>query len=249
MKPLFKQLFLAVAACVLFVAPVLATNCNTPPAPVICPIGQIATKGVCAQPTPDQGLALLQEGNRDYVKWNLLHLAFYANPAARTQLATSQHPYAIVLSCSDSRVPPEVVFDKGLGEIFTVRVAGNVVAPHELGSIEYAIEHLGANLIVVLGHERCGAVTATYNAYPGHVEGNIGSLTESIYPAVKAVVGTDPKDTNQSAQIEECILENITQVKESLLENELIKPLVEAGTLKVVGAKYDLDTGIVTFQQ
>jgi carbonic anhydrase len=216
----------------------------------VCPVGQIATKGVCAQPTPDQGLALLLEGNRDFAKGNLLHLDLYSLPAVRKVLASGQNPYAVVLTCSDSRLSPEILFDKGLGEIFTVRVAGNIVAPHELGSIEYAIEHLKSNLIVVLGHERCGAVKATYDTYPGEGEGNIGSLIKDIYPAVEAVVGHNPKPTGateQAAQVEECVLENIKLVSESLeSKSPIIKEFKETGKLKIVRAKYDLDTGIVS---
>ena len=154
-----------------------------------------------------------------------------------------------ILTCSDSRVPAEILFDKGLGEIFTVRVAGNVVAPHELGSIEYAIEHLGANLVVVLGHERCGAVKATYDTYPGEGEGNIGSLVKDIYPAVEAVVGRNPKPTGtaeQAAQVEECVVENIKLVSESLeAKSPIIKEYKELGKIKIFRAKYDLDDGIV----
>ncbi|MBC7963465.1 MAG: carbonic anhydrase [Steroidobacteraceae bacterium] len=246
MKQLLKQVSLAVAACGLFVAPVLATGTNFP---VICPVGQIATRGVCAQPTPDQGLKLLLEGNRNFAKGNLLHLAVLSNPAVRKVLALGQHPYAVVLTCSDSRLPAEILFDKGLGEIFTVRVAGNVVAPHELGSIEYAIEHLGANLVVVLGHERCGAVKATYDTYPGEGEGNIGSLVKDIYPAVEAVLGGNPKPTGtaeKAAQVEECIVENIKLVSESLeAKSPIIKEYKELGKIKIFRAKYDLDDGIV----
>ena len=106
----------------------------------------------------------------------------------RTEIANAQHPLAVIIACSDSRVPPELLFDKGLGEIFVVRVAGNIVGPLELGSVEYAVEHLGAKLVMVLGHERCGAVTATYDAYVSRskIEGYIGSIVESINPAVKA---------------------------------------------------------------
>jgi carbonic anhydrase len=145
-----------------------------------------------------------------------------------------------------------------LGELFVIRVAGNVVAPHELGSIEYAIEHLGANLVMVLGHSNCGAVKATYGAYPGHIDGNIGSLTEDIYPAVSKVVGTAAKPvdaTAQAAQIEQCIVENLSDVAESLpkksyLIEEYMRGKVEATgeyrKVKVVKAKYDLTTGVVS---
>jgi carbonic anhydrase len=242
MKQLFKHVSLAVAACGLFATPVLADS-------VKCPVGQIATKGVCAQPTPVQGLELLLEGNRNFVKGSVSHLDKFSDPAVRKEVALGQHPYAIVLTCSDSRLAPEILFDKGLGEIFTVRVAGNVVAPHELGSIEYAIEHLGANLVVVLGHEKCGAVKSTYDAYPAEVEGNIGSLVKDITPAVATVVGHNPKPTGaaeQATQVEECVVENIKLVSESLeAKSPIIKEFVETGKVRVVRAKYDLDDGIV----
>lgn len=245
MKHLLKLFLLAVAACGLFVAPVLADTFK-------CPVGQIATRatnGVCAQPTPAQGLKLLLEGNRNFARGSVTHLNKFSDPAVRKVVALGQHPYAIVLTCSDSRLAPEILFDKGLGEIFTVRVAGNVVASHELGSIEYAIEHLHANLVVVLGHEKCGAVKSTYDAYPAEVEGNIGSLVRDITPAVLAVVGYDSKPVEaaeQAAQVEECVVENIKLVSESLEANSpIIEESVAAGEVMIVRAKYDLDDGIV----
>lgn len=234
-----KKVLLTAAAFVMFAVPVLADTCAT---------GTYKFDEVCVKPNPEQGLELLLAGNAKFIKGDLELLTKYAKPYVRTEVAAGQKPFAVVLTCSDSRVPPEILFDKGLGEIFVVRVAGNIVAPHELGSIEYALEHLGANLIVVLGHERCGAVKSTYGAYPGHVEGNIGSLTESIYPAVdKVVAGTKPTDaTEQAAQVEECIIENIKMVSESLeTKSTIIKELVEKGETKIVRAKYDLDSGKV----
>ena len=238
-----KRILLAAAACIMFAVPAMAGG------GVMCTTGTYNFGGVCARPTPTQGLELLMKGNAKFVTGDLDLLKQLASPTVRKEVAIGQKPFAVVLTCSDSRVPPEILFDKGLGEIFVIRVAGNVVAPHELGSIEYALEHLGTNLIVVLGHEKCGAVSATYAAYPAHVEGNIGSLTESIYPAVNAVVaGTKPADTAmQTAQIEECIVENIKLVSESLeTKSVIIKELVETGKAKIVRAKYDLDDGKVT---
>jgi carbonic anhydrase len=216
---------------------------------VACTTGMYKFDNVCVKPNPEQGLELLLKGNEKFIKGDLDLLKKYSTPAVRKGLSAGQKPFAVVLTCSDSRVAPEILFDKGLGEIFVVRVAGNIVAPHELGSIEYALEHLGANLIVVLGHEKCGAVKATYENYPNHVEGNIGSLTESIYPAVEEVVGHLPKPTAataQAAQVEECVVENIKLVSESLeSKSVIIKELVELGETKIVRAKYDLDDGKV----
>lgn len=237
-----KKFLLAAVTCLLFAAPVFADEVN-------CATGTYRIDERCVKPTPAQGLELLLKGNAKYARGDMSDLVRFAKPAERTEVAAGQKPFAIVLTCSDSRLPPEILFNKGLGEIFVVRVAGNIVAPHELGSIEYGIEHLGANLVVVLGHERCGAVSATYAAYPAEVEGNIGSLVKDITPAVEAVVGYNPKPTAasaQAAQVEECIVENIKKVSESLeTKSPIIKEFVELGKLKIVRAKYDLDSGIV----
>jgi carbonic anhydrase len=190
--------------------------------------------------TSDQALQLLLDGNRHFVKGDFDHLEKMATVTVRQSLATAQHPYAIILACSDSRVSPELLFDKGLGEIFVVRVAGNVIAPHELGSIDYAIEHLGASLVMVLGHERCGAVTAAFNANGVSDGSNIGSLVESIAPAVVATKAT-------GGGVEECIVENVKKVAESLeAKSAIVREAVELGTVKIVRAKYDLDDGKVT---
>jgi carbonic anhydrase len=216
---------------------------------VNCATGTYYFDGACAKPTPEQGLELLLNGNQQYAKGELEHLVKFSKSSERTEVAAGQKPFAVVLTCSDSRVPPEILFNKGLGEIFTVRVAGNIVAPHELGSIEYALEHLHANLIVVLGHERCGAVKSTYDAYPETGEGNIGSLLVDIKPAVDAVLNGQPKPataTEQAAQVEECVVENIKKVSESLeAKSTVIKDLVEKNEIKIVRAKYDLDNGLV----
>ena len=201
--------------------------------------------------TGDQALHILMEGNMGFAKnGDVENLKKNSSTKVRRALAAGQSPYAIVLTCSDSRLSPEILFDQGLGQIFVVRVAGNVVAPHELGSIEYAVEHLGVPLIVVLGHEKCGAVNSTYAVYPNPVEGNLGSLVESITPAVEKVVGSNPKPTDpvlQAAQVEECILENIKMVTESLeVKSPVIKEYVELHKLKIVKGKYDLDDGKVT---
>jgi carbonic anhydrase len=238
-----KKVLLAVAVCVMFAVPAMADE-------IACTTGMYKIDNVCVKPNPEQGLELLLKGNEKFISGNLDLLKKYSTPTVRKGLAAGQKPFAVILTCSDSRLAPEILFDKGLGEIFVVRVAGNIVAPHELGSIEYALEHLGANLIVVLGHEKCGAVKATYDTYPGHAEGNIGSLVESIYPAVAEVVGNLPKPTAataQAAQVEECVVENIKMVSESLeTKSVIIKELIEKGETKIVRAKYDLDDGKVT---
>jgi carbonic anhydrase len=212
-----------------------------------------ATAGSVPAVSPDEALQKLMDGNRHFVE-NKLTNSSQSNSDARTALARSQKPYAIILSCSDSRVPPELVFDKGLGEIFVVRVAGNIPDPVVLGSIEYAAEHLGSPLVMVLGHERCGAVTATVTA-KGKLEGNIGAIIKIIAPAIKnaakdceACKGEAKcKETRKEEFIECAINANVKSVAGSLTKKSpVLKHLVEQGKLKIVAAKYDLDDGVVS---
>ena len=192
----------------------------------------------------DQALRRLVDGNQRYVKGALKACAA-SNPGARSKLATGQQPYAIVLSCSDSRVPPELVFDEGLGELFVVRVAGNVPDPVVLGSIEYAAEHLGSSLIVVLGHERCGAVTAAVDA-KGKPEGNLGSILVAIEPAVKRAKAASG-DKPRAELVEAAVVENVKLVADNLTkQSPVLKKMVAAGKLKIIAARYDLDDGTVT---
>ncbi|MFP5212749.1 MAG: carbonic anhydrase, partial [Acidobacteriota bacterium] len=197
--------------------------------------------------TADAALTTLMKGNRGYVTGNLTRLISRSQPYVRRSLATGQSPYAVVIGCSDSRVPPEIIFDKGLGEIFTIRVAGNVVAPHELGSLEYALEHLGSPLIVVMGHERCGAVTAAVDAYPGPGSGNIGSLIDSIMPAVQTAMSAGWPGMTHADLVEASVNENVRLVVDNILtQSSVVSTLIAEGKVKIVGAKYDLDTGVVS---
>jgi carbonic anhydrase len=169
--------------------------------------------------------------------------------SVRQSLAAGQSPYAIILACSDSRVPPEILFDRGLGEIFIIRVAGNVVAPHELGSIEYALEHLGVPLIMVLGHERCGAVTAAADWAGEVLPENIYSIIDSILPAVYSVQAKHTYATHDE-YVDQCIVENIKLVTKQLTtDSHLIKEFFELGKVKIVKGKYDLDDGKVRLIQ
>ena len=133
--------------------------------------------------TADEALSKLMDGNLHFVA-NQITIRETSTPSIREALATGQKPFAIILACSDSRVPPEIIFDQGLGEIFVVRVAGNVPDPVILGSIEYAAEHFNCPLVMVLGHKRCGAVTAAVQSQ-GPPHGNIGAIIKTIAPAVK----------------------------------------------------------------
>lgn len=205
--------------------------------------------------SPDQALQKLMEGNKRYVE-NQMTGTKLCDLAARSGLAKSQKPYAIILTCSDSRVPPEIVFDKGLGEVFVIRVAGNVPDPIVLGSIEYAAEHLGSPLIMVLGHERCGAVTATVNAH-GKTTGsrNIDAIVKAIEPSVKSALkdcdackGEKKCAETKKNDFVECAIDaNAKRVAASLpAKSKIIKHLLEEKKIKIVVAKYDLDDGMVS---
>lgn len=220
---------------------------------VVCASGLAFANAGAPSISADEALQKLMDGNKRYVN-NQMTTCQQTDAAARAALAKSQKPYAIILSCSDSRVPPEIIFDKGLGEIFIIRVAGNIPDPIVLGSIEYAAEHIGTPLVMVLGHERCGAVTATVNA-KGKPEGNIGAIVKAITPAVKAAAkdcdackGVKNCKETKNAELVECATNmNMKMVAASLTkQSKLLKHLVEAGKLKIVTAKYDLDDGIVS---
>jgi len=186
---------------------------------------------VCQSP-----LQSLIDGNQRFASGHPLHQN--QDSQRRSDVAGEQHPFAIVVGCSDSRVPPEIIFDQGLGDLFVVRSAGNIVDDQALGSIEYAVEHLHAHVIVVLGHDNCGAVKAAVDG--GDVPGHIGSITAAIAPAVETA-RHDPGDLLDNA-INENVLRVVNQIKtsEPILGHE-----VEAGQLTVVGARYNLSTGTV----
>jgi carbonic anhydrase len=187
----------------------------------------------------DEALKQLLEGNKRYASGHAK--SPNRNATRRAELASAQHPIAVVVSCSDSRVPPELLFDQGFGDIFVVRTAGNIVDSIELGSIEYAVDHLGTKLIVVLGHERCGAVTAALQG--GEAPGNIKSVVEAIKPAVEKGKALH---TGHGEVLDSCIRSNVKQVAEKIRKTApILSEKVEDGMLKVVGAYYDLDSGIV----
>lgn len=193
--------------------------------------------------TADEALRKLMDGNLHFIA-NKTTIQETSTPSIRQALTTGQKPFAIILSCSDSRVPPEIIFDQGLGEIFVVRVAGNIPDPVILGSIEYAAEHFNCPLIMVLGHKRCGAVTAAVDSQ-GHPHGNIGAIIKTIAPAVKQA-RKDVKGASKSDLVESAIDNNIKLVAKSLTkQSPVIRSLADAGKVKIIGAKYDLDDGKV----
>jgi carbonic anhydrase len=196
-----------------------------------------AQKGV--EPvTADSALAELRAGNAHHVAHQYRHP--HETAERQRQLASGQHPHAEVLSCSDSRVPTELIFDQGLGDLFIVRVAGNVVSDTELGSLEYGAEHLHVPLLLVLGHQRCGAVTAAVEG--GEAVGHIGALIDLIRPAVEKTRGL-PGDA-----VENAVKANVEMmVKRLRTSTPTLAELVSHGKLRVVGAVYSLDTGKVTW--
>jgi len=191
----------------------------------------------------DEALQRLMEGNKRFLASQMTACQRTTRETVQ-KLSTGQQPYAVILSCSDSRVPPELIFDVTLGDIFAVRVAGNVPDQIVLGSVEYAVEHLGSPLVMVLGHERCGAVTAAFEAR-GKPEGNIGTVIKTITPAVTKAKQT-AKGKSIPDQIEAAIDFNISLTAGNLTRHSrIIKRLVQERKVKIVEAKYDLDDGKV----
>jgi carbonic anhydrase len=188
--------------------------------------------------TAEEALAKLMIGNRRYVTNHMQHP--HQTRAARLALSREQHPFATILSCADSRVPPEIVFDEGLGDLFVVRVAGNISDDAVLGSIEYAAEHLHVPLVVVLGHTRCGAVSAAVAGASEH--NHVDTLLKAIQPAV-AQAAKEPGDKLSNA-----IRDNVMLVVRQLRESHPVLAEMQAkGKLKIVGAVYNLETGRVEF--
>lgn len=183
----------------------------------------------------DEALQKLLIGNQRFVQ----HQPLYPDQSATRlqEVAQAQHPFATVLSCADSRVPAEIIFDQGIGNIFDVRVAGNIVTRETLGSIEYAVVLLGTPLLMVLGHERCGAVTATVQNEL--LPGDISSFVKAIKPAV-ARVKNQPGDT-----VDLAVRANVKYQIERLQRSRLLAEQIKLGKLKIVGGRYDLDTGSV----
>jgi carbonic anhydrase len=191
--------------------------------------------------TPETALQSLREGNDRYVNWVPIHPR--VSQSRRDQTASGQHPFAAILGCADSRVPPEILFDQGLGDLFDVRVAGNVAGPHEIGSLEYAVEHLDVPLIVVLGHTRCGAVSAALDG--GEAPGSIPSLLEEIRPAVDQAHAAHP--AGERDLLLTCAVEmNLWHSVEAMItQSAIIREKLSSGEIRVVGALYNIGTGHV----
>jgi carbonic anhydrase len=184
----------------------------------------------------DEAMKLLTEGNERFVSGHPRSRA--GDVARRAELTQSQSPYAVIVCCSDSRVGPELVFDSGLGDLFVIRTAGEVFADPGYGSIEYAVDHLHTPLVVVVGHERCGAISAAVAG--GDAPGHIASIVKALQPAVQASKG------EKGDAIENAVKEQVREVVARLqTTGPILSEQVHDGKLKIVGACYDLDTGKV----
>ena len=186
----------------------------------------------------DDPMEKLIAGNRRFLSGNLSHPN--QNIERRDELTNGQNPFAALVCCSDSRVPPEIVFDCGLGDLYVARIAGNIINGENLGSLEYAAGHLGVKLIVVLGHKRCGAVQAAVSG--GTVHGNIGSLIRAILPAITKTKNAKG-DSVDNAERENVRL-NVEIIKNP---SHALETMIDDGQLSTAGAYYDLDTGKVKF--
>jgi carbonic anhydrase len=213
------------------------------PAPAADPHAAAAHDAAPSIP-PEEAMNRLMSGNARYCAGLSAHP--HANAVRRIEVAAGQRPFAVILACADSRVAPELIFDQGLGDLFVVRVAGNVVDDATLASIEYAVIHLGSTLIMTLGHERCGAVKATAEALAGRgspddKDTRIGALAALIAPAVRAVPtgAADPLDAAVS-------LNAAHAAAEVFAGSPPLRTRVLAGSLKIVAARYDLDDGRVS---
>jgi carbonic anhydrase len=207
--------------------------------------------GLSPAPVPAaEALQRLREGNERFCR-NVRSLDVSVGQTARAALVGGQHPFAVILSCSDSRVPSEIVFDQGLGDLFVIRVAGNVVAPSLVGSVEFAAAIFGTRLAVVMGHSRCGAIRATLD----FIQHQVGTPSENIFdivdrcrPAVESVVHAAGPDVDGERLVREAVRANVRQSCAHLRHgSRLLERLIHEEGMWIVGAEYSLDTGEVDF--
>ena len=196
-----------------------------------------------------EALERLQDGNRRFVS-DTQQRGAMVGQARRNELIAEQKPFAVILGCSDSRVPVEIIFDQGLGDLFVIRVAGNVVAPSQVGSVEYAVEQYGTQLVLVVGHTNCGAVIATLDDMSRPSESrspNLRSIVSRIRPSVESLLDTDVA-TQPDELLKQSVRANVHASVEGLRHgSEIIEQLVDANKLLVVGAEYSIETGVVDF--
>jgi carbonic anhydrase len=196
-----------------------------------------------------EALERLREGNQRFMS-DVRSREALTSQARRSQLTAGQEPFAIILGCSDSRVPAEIVLDQGLGDLFVIRVAGNIVAPSQIGSVEFAATQFGTRLVVVLGHSRCGAVLATLEALQQPMESqsrNVHSIVDRIRPSVEPLLATELRH-DPDALVHHAVRANIRASASRLRHgSEILEQLIQRDGLLVVGADYSLETGFVDF--
>lgn len=199
--------------------------------------------------SPAEGLLRLKEGNQRFIS-GAGHADRLSSEARRKELTKGQNPFAIILGCSDARVPAEIIFDQGLGDLFVIRVAGNIVAPSQIGSVEFAAERFGTKLVVVLGHTGCGAIQATLEELRRPTDGhspNLRSIVDRVRPAVEALFeGSTPAhdDALEHRATRANIRASANQLRHG---SQILERLIAEQGLRVVGAEYSLESGEVDF--
>ena len=197
-----------------------------------------------------EALDRLREGNRRFTSNNLQHCSIPAIQTHLNELVAGQEPFAIILGCADSRVPAEIIFDQGLGDLFDIRVAGNIVTPSQVGSAEFAAKRFGTRLVVVLGHSGCGAVSATLEELKNPTEvlsPHLRMIVNRIRPAVEGILDSKP-ERNGDTLLKQAVRSNIrASVNHLRNESQILRELMENSGLIVVGAEYSVKTGIVDF--
>lgn len=199
--------------------------------------------------TAEEALERLKKGNQRFVLGETNHQKLLTHQQ-RAEMAENQEPFAIILGCSDSRVPAEMVFDQGLGDLFVIRVAGNIVAPSQVGSVEFAADSFSCPLVVVLGHSHCGAIHSTIEVLKNPEQkssANLMSIVNRVRPAVEILMQTELKDDFEKLShhaVRANVFGSVNQLRHG---SAVIENLILKGKLKVVGAEYSLETGEVTF--
>ena len=199
--------------------------------------------------TAQEALDRLKKGNQRFVQGQSTHIKLLTHQQ-RAEMAESQEPFAIVLGCSDSRVPAEMVFDQGLGDLFVIRVAGNIVAPSQVGSVEFAAESFGCPVVVVLGHTHCGAIKSTISALMNPKtppSANLMSIVNRVRPSVEILMQTELKHDLKKLcghAVRSNVFASVNQLRHG---SAVLESLIAKGQLKIVGAEYSLETGEVSF--
>jgi len=211
------------------------------------------TQEVSQGPYPTNGQeawARLEKGNQRFASGDLVgflaHLACEVNPTTRASLTLSQNPFAVVITCADSRVAPELVFDEGLGFLFVIRVAGNVMDHIAIGSIDYAVEHLKPSLLVVMGHQSCGAVKAALDCHHKPAHDNVGLIVKKILPAISKAKSDHPDVTDTAQILDSAVKENALATARDIVEHsKAVRDHLATGALSMITAVYYLESGRV----